>query len=119
MAKKSNKKKSNGNDELGKALRSSGALLPETEDEVKAFYEIYGNTKLDLPAELQNSDFLFVEKEAKVIPMNPFNEEEMEVSQLAYAAREGQEDLPDHIANKMKDLKKQKRGKKKNSGKKK
>lgn len=115
MSKSSKKTKSQTQEEIGKALRSSGALLPETEDEVKAFYEIYGNTKIDLPEKLQSADFLFEEKkvETKIIPIHPFDEETEAIPQLAYAARDGQEDLPEAITEKMKNLKKEKRSKKK------
>lgn len=43
---------------LGKLLRSTGLLLPETEDEVLAFEKLYGSEPIELPEKLKNPLFL-------------------------------------------------------------
>lgn len=103
---------------LGKVLKSTGILLPETEDEIEAFNELYGNTPIELPEKLKNIDFLFEDetpvKKTKVIPIFPVLDDEY-VPQLAYAARDGQSDLPEEIVKKMASVKKEKRANKKSS----
>lgn len=42
-----------------KVLRMNGFLLPETEDEVQAFYERYGDEMVELPDKFKTIDFLF------------------------------------------------------------
>lgn len=44
-----------------KLLRMNGYLLPETEEEVEAFYEIYGHEMVELPEKFKTLDFLFEE----------------------------------------------------------
>lgn len=42
-----------------KLLRMNGYLLPETEDEVQAFYDRYGDEQVELPEKFRTVDFLF------------------------------------------------------------
>ncbi len=93
---------------LTKALRSSGILLPESEDEVQSFNQIHGEATGDLPQKFKSVDFMFAAKSsAKIISIT----EPLTASSMAYAARDGQ-DLPDHIQNKMKALKEKNRKRK-------
>jgi hypothetical protein len=99
---------------LGKALRSTGLLLPETEDEIDAFNQLYGNTPIELPEKLKTINFLFEDEKQsnthKIIPISSFLEDK-NIPQLAYAARDGQDGLPENILNKMATAKKEKRKK--------
>ena len=101
---------------LGKVLKSTGVLLPETEDEIEAFNTLYGNTPVELPEKLKTINFLFGDetagKKVKIIPMIPLADDEY-VPQLAYAARDGQAGLPEEILKKMNAIKKEKRAIKK------
>lgn len=108
-----NNKKSNGTKKddcevFNKALRSSGILVPESEDEVQSFNHIYGETANDLPQKFKSVDFMFaVKSPAKFLPLT----QPLAESSMSYAARDGQ-DLPNHIQNKMKSLKEKNRKRK-------
>ena len=102
-----------------KALRSSGMLLPVTDDEVKSFNELHGELNHELPEKFKNLDFIF--KETKIerkFEMPTTSVGPTEEVRLAYAARDGQEKLPDHILNQMKELKNKGRQKKSRGSKK-
>lgn len=104
--KNENSKSSNGNKEFEKVLRSTGMLLPVTDDEILAFNNLYGDLNHNLPERFKTVDFIFDDKPkktAKVISMNACDSSVNH--QLSYAARDGQEALPTHIQKKMKDLK--------------
>jgi hypothetical protein len=61
MANKSNKKNSNPKKQeevLCAALKKFGFVFPTTLSEVEQFEEIFGNTEIDLPEELQDGQFL-------------------------------------------------------------
>lgn len=98
--------------DFGIALRSSGILLPQTEIEISLFKEIYQQqVKRELPERFKNLNFLFEKKHS--IPTVILNIKEIDNNSVySYAARDGQ-DLPENILNKMKELKKAKRAKKK------
>lgn len=121
IAKKVNKKSSDDKIAFEKALRSTGLLLPETDDEIEAYNKIYGDTPVELPERLKTTDFLFEKLNKKTKIVSLYSEEESEiVPQLAYAARDGQDTLPEEILKKMSTIKKDKREqKKKNAAKKK
>lgn len=88
--------------ELKADLKSFGYMFPETEDELDAFEEMYGNTEIELPEHLKDLNFLNKKKESnngKIITLNPSQEDSINV--IAYAAREGQDILPDYIKRRM------------------
>lgn len=87
--------------ELETALKSFGYLFPETDEEIDAFEEMHGNTEVVLPEHLENWNSLKRKNnnKGKVINLNPVEEEQNSV--IAYAAREGQNSLPDFIKEKM------------------
>lgn len=61
MANKSNKKNSNPEEQeevLCAALKKFGFVFPTTPSEVAQFEEVFGNTEIDLPEELQDGQFL-------------------------------------------------------------
>jgi hypothetical protein len=82
---------------IEKAFRTGGFIFPETVDEVKEFERIYGRTDVILPAELQNLDFLYSQfKKSSKKKITIIHSEN-----LAMAAREGNDQLPDEIKNLM------------------
>ena len=88
--------------DLKTALKAFGYLFPETEEEYEAFEEIYGNTEIELPEYLKDLNFLnkkMVGNTGRVISLHPSQENSISVT--AYAAREGQDTLPDSIKKKM------------------
>lgn len=115
---KNKKSKQNNNcNDFGKALRSSGLLLPETDDEVQGFNNLYGQINGELPERFKNMDFLFENKQKKeTIIVTMDLSVKGEESSLSYAARDGQEKLPEPILEKMKELKTKAREKKSSSG---
>lgn len=104
--KNSKSEQNNGCSEFVHALRSSGMLLPVSDDEVKSFNDFYSQLNEELPERFKKIDFLFQELEKKktnaILTSSPVSKEEIT---LAYAARDGQENLPKHILDQMKDLK--------------
>jgi len=79
------------------ALKTGGFLFPETAEEVKEFERIYGTTDVILPAELQEPTFLYSKSEkgynSKVVKFPSEN--------FAMAAREGSNELPKEIQQKI------------------
>jgi hypothetical protein len=112
-SKKKDSKQNNNCDDFIHSLRSSGMLLPISDEEVKSFKALYGELNEELPDKFKNVDFLFEDykkKDTVVIQVNSQNQ--AEELNLAYAARDGQEKIPAHILAKMKELKNKGRNKK-------
>ena len=100
------------------ALRSSGLLMPVTDEEVKSFDELHGELNEELPERFKNLDFIFKNTGSINTQNTPTSSSGLtEEVKLAYAARDGQERLPDHIMNQMKELKNKGRAKKSRSSK--
>lgn len=97
--------------DFGIAMRSIGILLPETDSELQSLKEIIGNSNGVLPERFKNMDFVFEKKTKRetILIMETTDRNAL----LSYAARDGQENLPEHILNKMKGLKNALREKKK------
>ena len=102
--------------DFGIAMRSIGILLPETDSELQSHKEIIGNSNGALPERFKNMDFVFEKKTKRdsILIMETTDRNAL----LSYAARDGQENLPEHILNKMKRLKNSLREKKKAKNKK-
>jgi hypothetical protein len=103
--KKTNKSKQKKNSsDFVHALRSSGMLLPVSDEEVKSFNELHGELNEELPERFKTLDFIFDNVKNSETSTISLSSEEI---RLAYAARDGQEKIPDHILNQMKELKNQ------------
>lgn len=103
-AKHDNKKhkKSTSGSALEKAMRSSGILLPESDDEFESFNKQYGSTQMEFPADLETPEFLTENFLYPIVISEVFDSASVaEESQFTYAARNGNEKLPVHILEKM------------------
>lgn len=78
---------------IEETLKTGGFLFPETVEEVKEFERIFGTTDLFIPSELAELTFLFKNSKAdcKIQTVIPPAEN------IAMAAREGSNVLPDQI----------------------
>jgi hypothetical protein len=94
---KDNSKETQQEKMIEKALRTGGFIFPETVEEVKEFERIYGKTDVMMPTELQEPDFLYSQKKKigkiKMVTLHSEN--------LAMAAREGSNHMPDEIKFRM------------------
>ena len=81
------------NEMIEKALKTGGFLFPETVAEVKEFERLFGTTDVILPAELEDSAFLYSKSgkksNSKIV--------EFPCDNFAMAARDGSSELPIEI----------------------
>lgn len=59
---------------LKEDLKRFGYLLPESEEELEAFQNIFGTTKIMLPSHLKNPDFLSGKKETPINKLKPIKD---------------------------------------------
>lgn len=74
------------------AIKDYGFVLPTTPEEVRRFEELYGDTDLEMPEEVVNPKYIW----------DKIQKEEACDSPFSMAARQGKEDIPDHILERMK-----------------
>ncbi|MBN2597071.1 MAG: hypothetical protein JXR82_09850 [Marinifilaceae bacterium] len=84
-------------------LCSSGYLFPRDEKELDTFEKLYKNFEFKLKGTIIDYGEIItgeIEHKSKVIDL--FSFEKMEIEELRFAARKGEESIPDKILNKMK-----------------
>lgn len=82
------------------ALKFYGYNLPESDEEIESYVEMFGNTKIELPDAVDDADQIY----KKFIEENQDdgNADGGDISALAAQAEEGNK-LPDHIKEKIED----------------
>jgi len=78
-------------------LRTGGYVLPSSDFEFEEFERIYGTTNVILPDELLEPTFLYLDEKKKPLVKT----KEIYNNELAMAARQGGEELPEEIKKRM------------------
>ncbi|UII77146.1 hypothetical protein LV716_04985 [Flagellimonas sp. HMM57] len=82
------------------ALKFYGYNLPESDEEIESYVEMFGNTKIELPDAVGNPDEIY--KKFLEENQDEITDEGGDISAIAAQAEEG-EDLPDHVKKKIED----------------